>query len=83
MIPPMSDRARVEVVFCLRNIDRATYHALKAFAAENPEIELVPAGCLCNCSRCVDVPFLQINGRLIEGSTHLEILEEIRVALQA
>lgn len=79
----MPQQTTVEVVFCLRNIDRANFEALKAIAVQNPEIKLLPAGCLCNCSRCVDVPFLQINGRIIEGATHANILEEVRSALHA
>ncbi|GAB4384427.1 MAG: hypothetical protein Kow0022_06970 [Phycisphaerales bacterium] len=77
----MSQETSVEVVFCLRNIDRANFETLKAIAAENPEIRLIPAGCLCNCSRCVEVPFLQINGRIVEGATHASILDEVRSAL--
>lgn len=77
----MCESARVQVVFCLRNIDRAIYEALKAIALQNPEIKLEPAGCLCNCTRCFEVPFLQINGRIVEGSTHQEILEEVLAAL--
>lgn len=79
----MSESDRVQVVFCLRNIDRAIYEALKVLALQNPEIKLEPAGCLCNCTRCFEVPFLQINGRIVEGSTHQEILEEVLAALGA
>ncbi|KAA0214043.1 MAG: DUF1450 domain-containing protein [Leptolyngbya sp. PLA3] len=81
IIAAMSPSSRVHVVFCLRNIDRAIYEALKALALKNPEIRLEPVGCLCNCTRCVEIPFLQINGRIIEGSTHQEILEEVLAAL--
>jgi len=73
----------ITIVYCLRNIDRATYDWLREFERKNPEIILEATGCLCNCSRCVEVPFLMINGRLVEGSTHAEIIEEILAALQA
>lgn len=76
---PMPPEPRVHVAFCLRNIDRPTCERLKAFAQQNPEVELEPAGCLCHCSRCVDVPFLLVNGRIVEGATHLDILEDLRV----
>lgn len=79
---PEADPILIE--FCERNVSRAVRKWLHDLDRQ-PGVEVIPRGCLNNCTRCFEATYLRIDGRDIEGETHHAIVEEIlgpqRVAL--
>lgn len=78
--PPTTPRFTVPepilIEFCERNVDRATRDWLEQLNSR-PGVEVVPRGCMANCTRCFEAVYLRIDGRDIEGETHRAIVEEV------
>lgn len=71
---PHADPILIE--FCERNVSRAVREWLHDLDC-HPGVEVVPRGCLNNCTRCFEATYLRIDGRNIEGETHASIIEEM------
>lgn len=68
----MAEQHPLEINYCLQNIDPATRALLRTCG--HSVIEDV---CLQRCGRCYDGPYLVVNGAVVTGESHQEILEKI------
>lgn len=62
------------IEFCLRNVDRKTYEWFSSLGQTRDDVEVRPSGCLSRCSTCVETAFVQIDGEVLEGSSHKDLV---------
>lgn len=67
----------VVVDYCIANLI-ATVDIEKILEEEFPEVAVMANNCLSFCGLCAQVPYAQVNGRIVHGKTVDECLEKIR-----
>jgi len=65
-------RCRPVINYCLSNVDMVTRHVL-----QQSGFDVIEDLCLQRCGQCQEGPYLVVDGEVVTGTSHGEILDGI------
>lgn len=64
------------IEFCISNLANGSQKALEQLE-KDPNLDIVEYGCLGYCGKCFESLYALVNGEVVAGETHEELVENI------